>query len=229
VNLTPTPIPRHHPPRTCGKQFPDKIAAENWIARRTDKPRIAVECHDKEGCGAWHVKTVPQGPGLQAKPKDKSAARKRRGSSSGKIVPPAPGEFTPKVKLMIRTRAGHGDPFDACCESCGVFIGETGGEFSHRDPRGMGGSRNPVTNGPANGTLACGSGALKTGCHGRCEVKDPDMHAMGFWLEEGEDPRTTPIMWHGAGSGVQLFLAPDGTGDTGYGYSFSGLRIGEVA
>lgn len=164
---------------------------------------------------------VRRTPPLQ---RTKNAARKKRGSSSGKLTRPAPSEFTPRVKLQIRKRAGRGDVFEACCESCGVWLGEKGGEFSHRDPLGMGGSRNRVTNSAANGTLACGSGALKTGCHGLCEMDDERMKAMGFRLRNGQDPRTTPVRWHGGD--VSWYLAEDGIGDTGYGYSYSAPQAG---
>jgi hypothetical protein len=145
--------------------------------------------------------------------------RKGRAAGAATGQPKPPGEFTDAVKLLIRKRAGRGDVFDACCESCGVWLGEKGGEYSHRDARGMGGSRDPVVNGPAGGTLACGSGALRTGCHGRCENRDRHMNEMGFWLENGQDPLAEPIMLHGAGgSGVTLWLAADGLGPDGTGY-----------
>lgn len=161
------------------------------------------------------------------KVKANSAARKGGGSSSGKLIPPAPPEFTPRVKLLARRRAGRGDIFDAACEACGGWLGEKGGEFQHRDARGMGGSKDPVTNGPANAALLCGSGVLRTGCHGACENRDRDMLGRGFWLEEGQDPRITSVMVHGIG--FPVFFAGDGAGDTGYGYSYSAPQIGADA
>lgn len=131
------------------------------------------------------------------------------------------GEFSDATKLLIRKRAGRGDIYDACCESCGAWLGPDGGEFSHRDARGMGGSKDPVVNGPAGGTLACGSGALRTGCHGLCEDRDADMNGMGFWLKNGEDPLTTPIMLYGkGGGGITAYLAADGIGLDGTGYLY---------
>lgn len=151
------------------------------------------------------------------KAKARSAAGTKR--ATGRITPRAPGEFTPRVKLLVRKRAGCGDVFDAMCEACGMWLGEKGGEVQHRDARGMGGSRDRVTNGPANAVLLCGSAVFRTGCHGACEDRDPHMHGMGFWLEEGQDPRTEPVMLHGAGArGGSYYLAADGTGDNGTGY-----------
>jgi hypothetical protein len=47
------------------------------------------------------------------------------------------------------------------------------------------------------------------------------MNEAGFWLEDGQDPRTTPIMLHalkpGAGGRIVL-LAEDGKGVDGTGY-----------
>jgi hypothetical protein len=143
----------------------------------------------------------------------KIAARKT--SSSGKLTPPAPGEFTAKVKLAVRKRAGRGDEFEALCEAHGGWLGRKGGEFQHRDARGMGGSKDPVVNSAANAALICHD------CHLLAEARDMDMHGMGFWLEEGEDPRTTGIMLHGAGrGGLTLYLAEDGLGPDGTGYLY---------
>jgi hypothetical protein len=151
----------------------------------------------------------------------KIAAARRAGSATGNLIPPAPSEFTPKVKLLVRKRAGRGDVFEAACEACGKWLGEHGGEIQHRDARGMGGSKDPVVNSAANAALLCGHGAapIRSGCHGACEDNDEDMHGMGFWLKEGQDPRTESIMLHGAGrGGLTLFLAADGLGPDGTGY-----------
>ena len=147
----------------------------------------------------------------------KTAARGRGGMGQRKAKPP--GGFSDATKRLIRERAGCGSIFDACCESCGVFLGEHGGEYSHRDARGMGGSRDPIVNGPAGGTLACGSGSLRTGCHGACENREDDMNAMGFWLKNGQNPLTRPIQLHGRNGGRKTFyLAADGKGPDGTGY-----------
>jgi hypothetical protein len=158
--------------------------------------------------GRTPLARIPLGPVSSGRAK---GAATKKGSSTGSLIARPPGEFTPKVKLLIRKRAGRGDIFEARCESCGAHLGEKAGEYSHRDARGMGGSRDPIVNGPAGGTLACGSGALRTGCHGACENRDAQMNAMGFWLKNGQDLLTTPIRLHGRNGGDQIFyLAADG-------------------
>jgi hypothetical protein len=124
--------------------------------------------------------------------------------------------FSPAVKLATRTRAGQGDPDDAVCEACGIWLGRYGGEVQHRDARGMGGSSAPIISSIVNAVLLCGSGALRTGCHGKCEDRGSDdsreMQARGFWLEEGQDPAAEPIaMETEHRSGITVWLLPDGT------------------
>ena len=109
--------------------------------------------------------------------------------------------FSPKVKLQARTRAGNGDPDEARCEATGVWLGRYGGEIQHRDARGMGGTSNPVTNSIVNAVL------LSKEAHRLAESRDAHMNAMGFWLRNGQDPRTEPIRLHGGGT---AWLAPDG-------------------
>jgi hypothetical protein len=156
--------------------------------------------------------------------KGKSAAR--TGGGSGGLIAPAPPEFTPRVKLLVRRRAGRGDIFDALCEACGAWLGEHGGEFQHRAARGAGGCRDAVINGPANAALLCGSALLRTGCHGACERRSAHMgmDAAGFWLEHGTtpdyDPRRVPVLLHGRDGGLKVWLAADGRGDDGSGYLY---------
>ena len=155
----------------------------------------------------------------RAVPEGRSAAR-GNGSSSGKLTPPAPAEFSPKVKLAVRKRAGRGDEFDAACESCGRWLGRYAGEYQHRDARGMGGCKDAVTNGCANCVLLCRE------CHMLAESRDRDMLGMGFWLENGQDPRTEPIMLHGkGGGGATLWLAQDGIGHKGTGYLYQAPEV----
>ena len=174
--------------------------------------------------GPW-ASPVPLLPGNA-----KSAAAGRGGS--GSLTPPAPSEFTPKVRLLVRKRAGRGDVFDAACEACGRHLGEKAGEFQHRAARGAGGCRDEVVNGPANAALLCGSALLRTGCHGACEARDPHlgMDGAGFWIKHGTtpefDPRNVPILLHSAGgSGLPVFLAADGLGPDGTGYLLSAPEV----
>ena len=108
--------------------------------------------------------------------------------------------FSPKVKLQVRTRAGNGDPDDARCECCGIWLGRYGGQVQHIVARGMGGTSNPVLATAANGALLCGT--AQSGDHGLAESRDAEMGAKGFWLPQGTDPRTVPMMLaseHGSG------------------------------
>ena len=132
-------------------------------------------------------------------PVRKTAARKATG-------------FSPAVKLQVRTRAGTGDPHDACCEATGVWLGRYGGEIQHRDARGMGGTSNPVTNSIVNAVL------LSKEAHRLAESRDKDMNKRGFWLENGQDPALTPVILFG---GVRRWLTPEG--------GYSDEAPGEVA
>ena len=131
------------------------------------------------------------------------------------------GEFSKKVKLAVRKRAGRGDEFEALAECCGRWLGRDAGEFQHRAARGSGGCRDAVTNSPANCVLMC------SGHHREAEARDEHlaMDAGGFWIEHGTtpeyDPRNAAIMLHGAGgAGITVYLAADGLGPDGTGYLF---------
>jgi hypothetical protein len=148
-------------------------------------------------------------------PQGKNAATGRGGIGQRKAGPP--GEFSKKTRLLIRTRAGQGRPFDASCECCGTWLGEHGGDYQHRVARGAGGCRDEVVNGPAGGVLLCRP------CHQRAEAREDDMgmglDGKGFWLKHGTtpayDPRNVPVVLHGR---AKVYLAPDGIGLDGSGY-----------
>jgi len=112
--------------------------------------------------------------------------------------------FSPRVKKLVRIRAGSGYAGDACCESCGVHLGETGGEHQHRVARGTGGCKDPVVNGPANCALMCNT------CHRRAESRKAEygMEARGFVIRHGVgpdfDPRFVPVILFG---GVKRWLS----------------------
>jgi len=162
-----------------------------------------------------------------AVPEIRSAATKKAGNATGSLIPDPPSEFTPKVKLLVRKRAGRGDVFDAACEACGQWLGEHYGEFQHRAARGTGGCKDAVINGPSNCCLMCGP------CHRRAEARDPamgsDRHlaedAAGFWIKHGDtpeyDPRLVPILLMSpGGSELPVYLAADGLGPDGTGYLY---------
>ena len=115
--------------------------------------------------------------------------------------------FSPRVRLLVRTRAGGGDPHDACCEACGIWLGELGGEMQHRVARGAGGCKDPVINGPANCALMCHR------CHQRAESRNKkhEMEKRGFVIRHGVgpefDPRFVKVILFG---GVRRWLGEDG-------------------
>ena len=113
--------------------------------------------------------------------------------------------FSARVRLLVRTRAGGGDPHDACCECCGTWLGLHLGQIQHVVARGMGGTSNPVMKTAANGSLLCGT--AQTGDHGRAERRDPEMRDRGFWLPQGSDPRLMPMTLFG---GVEVWRSEDG-------------------
>lgn len=148
---------------------------------------------------------MPRVPWLSSRPggsKPRPGPGHARGSGSA--------GFSAAVKLAIRRRAGSGDASEALCESCGIWLGLHGGEVQHIICRGSGGTSLPEINSVRNGTLLCGSGALRTGCHGKAEDRDPEMYERGFWRKHGEKVGACPLMLHGRDGGFTRWLTADG-------------------
>jgi hypothetical protein len=77
--------------------------------------------------------------------------------------------------------------------------------MQHRLARGQGGG-----NGCDNLLVLCGS-ATSAGCHRRCEDRDREYNARGYWLESWEVPALTPVMvFSPGGSGVSAYPTLDG-------------------
>lgn len=57
----------------------------------------------------------------------------------------------------------------------------------HRRPRGAGGSKDPITNSPANGILACRP------CHLEIESHRTKAFMDGWLLRQSQDPRNVPV------------------------------------
>ena len=76
------------------------------------------------------------------------------------------------------------------CERCGT---DDSLRFSlhHRKPRGMGGSRDPEINSPANIVLLCGSGT--EGCHGWVESHRAEAYEDGLLVYRIDDPSEIPV------------------------------------
>lgn len=81
------------------------------------------------------------------------------------------------------------------CVRCGTYVGPFGDySIHHRRPRGMGGSKRPDTNQPANLVTLCGSGV--TGCHGWAESNRDEARALGLLLWQSQTPSAEPVRTH---------------------------------
>ena len=110
----------------------------------------------------------------------------KRATSSGK--PPRPKDTGPDRT----TRALVLERDDWCCFCCGTPIIGRLYSLQHRDSRGMGGSKNPLKNSPAN--LITLLGSATTDCHGRVEGRHVADNVAGYWLKTGQDPAATPVL-----------------------------------
>ena len=87
---------------------------------------------------------------------------------------------------------------DGKCVRCGAIVADpdTGVPFlqyslQHRRPRGMGGSKDPVTNSLENLIVLCGSAV--TGCHGAVEVNRESGRRFGYAVPQWRDPAVMPV------------------------------------
>jgi hypothetical protein len=118
-------------------------------------------------------------------------AQPRRAKPPRRSAPPPP--VSPAVREMVIQRATDVSGV-VLCDRCGNPIT---GEFSvhHRDPRGMGGSRNGDPHHPANLLAVDGSGV--TGCHGHIESHRTEAYEQGFLIRGTvATPETTPVFRH---------------------------------
>lgn len=106
------------------------------------------------------------------------------------------------TRMEVLTRDGF------ACIRCRVRSGMYGMldlNIHHRQPRGMGGSTDPLSASPANLLTLCGSGT--TGCHGWVESHRTQAEALGFIVRHGIDPATVPV-WI---DGYRWMLRHDGS------------------
>lgn len=184
--------------RTCGRRWPTQEAAEHSKLFLAGG-KSAVPC--LFGCGGWHLA-------------DETGTTAETG-------------FPPAVKLMIRVRAGLGNPEDARCEACGIWVGAKGGQCHHRQNRGMGGSR--LRNTVSNGGLLCGTPPDLATCHGKATALKAHMIAAGWVLKSGQDPLLVPVMLFSLDGGISpVWLAPDGSYSFGDPSQDSGRVSGEA-
>jgi 5-methylcytosine-specific restriction enzyme A len=87
--------------------------------------------------------------------------------------------FSKRTKELVFQRAG------GRCERCGWI--EQAGQYHHRRPRGMGGSRAADTNGAANCVLLCHY------CHSHVESNRDKSLALGLLVSQGKKPSETPL------------------------------------
>lgn len=134
----------------------------------------------------------------------RDSGRLRYGSTFGRPEPkPAkPGRNTgpsQETRGMVLVR----DNWQ--CVACGKPAGGafTSWSIQHRIARGQGG-----TNDLSNLIVLCGSAT--TGCHGKCEARDREMQARGYWLESWQNPAAEPVMVAAQDGGATVWLSDDG-------------------
>lgn len=97
------------------------------------------------------------------------------------------------VTARIRSQVLDRDEF--MCVRCGTYVGPFGDySIHHRRPRGMGGTKRPETDLPANLLTLCGSGT--TGCHGQVESDRLEAISDGYLVGQTIDPATIPVRTH---------------------------------
>jgi 5-methylcytosine-specific restriction enzyme A len=93
-------------------------------------------------------------------------------------------KFTEKTRNIIKERAGER------CEMCGVRC--EAGQIHHRQPRGMGGSKERESRSAANGLY------LHERCHFKIERNRSDGYQKGWLVHKWETSEDKPVlMWDG--------------------------------
>lgn len=84
------------------------------------------------------------------------------------------------------------------CQVCGRNLAHAylSGDYSlqHRRARGMGGSKRPDTNSPANLILVCGHATDPDGCHYRIESNPAWAAERGLRLRQNQTPAECPVL-----------------------------------
>jgi DNA-directed RNA polymerase subunit RPC12/RpoP len=95
-----------------------------------------------------------------------------------------PGAFSTETRLTIYARQ------EGRCAYCGMKTER--GQYHHRLPRRMGGSKDNRLDIPANGVYICG------GCHRRIESDRVWAYQRGWLLRATEHPEEVPVkLWDG--------------------------------
>ena len=88
-------------------------------------------------------------------------------------------KFTETVRNQIKKRSKER------CEVCGALALHP--QIHHRRPRGMGGSKDPVTGSAANGMW------IHATCHSKIESERSWALDRGYLVRQSDDPREVPI------------------------------------
>lgn len=95
-------------------------------------------------------------------------------------------EFSDVVKARVMARSG------GLCEVRTPQCWDEGSQYHHRRPRGMGGSRSPVTGSAANALMVC------LACHHHLETAvRGEARDRGWIVRQSADPRLVPVFRYG--------------------------------
>lgn len=95
--------------------------------------------------------------------------------------------------VSAKTREAVLDRDGFRCVSCGGHLtGPYGYSLHHRCPKGMGGTKRPESNSPANLLTLCGSGV--TGCHGFVESNRELAYDWGYLVHRIDNPADVPVL-----------------------------------
>ena len=95
-------------------------------------------------------------------------------------------EFSDKTKARVMARSG------GFCEIREIGCWDEGSQYHHRRPRGMGGSRSPVTGSASNALFVC------LPCHQHAETtRRGEARTRGWIVRQSADPRQVPVFRYG--------------------------------
>jgi len=94
-----------------------------------------------------------------------------------------PQGFSPRVKQIVFERSG------GVCERCGNWHDDM--QYHHRRARGMGSTKRPETNQPAN-CLHVGAA-----CHAAIESNRAEAYEYGWLVRQHETPADIPVLRRG--------------------------------
>jgi len=92
-------------------------------------------------------------------------------------------KFSRAVKAIIDERS------QGSCEICGTSAPD--GQYHHRRPRGMGGTKRSETGSPVNALYLCQE------CHAWIESLRAHALRNGWLVSQSEDPALTPVNYRG--------------------------------